>query len=196
SHACVSFLTPPAPTSIYTLYLHDALPICNSPNPVKGTYLWARTITSYTDGEEITTYNVSYNATDGQRGPQGPQGGTGTDGTGVSGTEVRYSQSASGTTVPTSGWKTTPHNPIQGQYNWTRTIVSYTDGTKSTSYSTSYNAKDGQKGDKGDTGTGVKSAVVSYRNHTSGTVTPPTTGWVSTPPTPIKGQYMWTRTIT
>src|SRR5699024_12310340 len=83
SHACVSFLTPPAPTSIYTLYLHDALPICNSPNPVKGTYLWARTITSYTDGEEITTYNVSYNATDGQRGPQGPQGGTGTDGTGV-----------------------------------------------------------------------------------------------------------------
>ena len=168
----------------------------NSPNPVKGTYLWARTITSYTDGEEITTYNVSYNATDGQRGPQGPQGGTGTDGTGVSGTEVRYSQSASGTTVPTSGWQTTPHNPIQGQYNWTRTIVSYTDGTKSTSYSTSYNAKDGQKGDKGDTGTGVKSAVVSYRNHTSGTVTPPTTGWVSTPPTPIKGQYMWTRTIT
>lgn len=168
----------------------------DSPSPVKGTYLWARTITSYTDGEKITTYNVSYNATDGQRGPQGPQGGTGTDGTGVSGTEVRYSQSASGTTVPTSGWQTTPHNPIQGQYNWTRTIVSYTDGTKSTSYSTSYNAKDGQKGDKGDTGTGVKSAVVSYRNHTSGTVTPPTTGWVSTPPTPIKGQYMWTRTIT
>src|SRR5699024_8397499 len=75
-------------------------------------------------------------------------------------------------------------------------FISYTDGTKSTSYSTSYNAKDGQKGDKGDTGTGVKSAVVSYRNHTSGTVTPPTTGWVSTPPTPIKGQYMWTRTIT
>ena len=88
----------------------------------------------------------------GPQGPQGPQGGTGNDGTGVSGTEVRYSQSTSGTTVPTSGWQTTPHDPIQGQYNWTRTIVSYTDGTKSTSYSTSYNAKDGQKGDKGEQG--------------------------------------------
>lgn len=166
-----------------------------SPNPVKGTYLWARTITSYTDGEEITTYNVSYNATDGQRGPEGPQGGTGTDGTGVSGTEVRYAQSISGTTVPTSGWQENPVPPTQGQYNWTRTIVNYTDGTKSTSYSTSYNAKDGVKGDKGDEGKGILSTDVTYQNHTNGT-TAPTGTWNTTIPTPVKGQYLWTRTVT
>lgn len=168
-----------------------------SPNPVKGTYLWVRTITNYTDGEKITTYNVSYNATDGQRGPEGPQGSTGNDGTGVSGTEVRYSQSTSGTTVPTSGWQTAPHDPIQGQYNWTRTIISYTDGTKSTSYSTSYNAKDGQKGDKGDKGDqgkGISSTSVTYQASSSGTTTPTGT-WLTNIPTVSENQYLWTRTI-
>ena len=119
------------------------------PTPIKGQYMWTRTTTTYTDNSEIITYSVAYNALDGQKGETG---GKGDEGTGISSTVIRYFQSTSGTTPPTGSGATTPPTPIQGQYNWTKTVITYTDGTSSTAWSTSYNAKDGQKGDKGDTG--------------------------------------------
>lgn len=110
------------------------------PTPVKGQYLWTRTVITYTDGSTpTTTYSVAYNATDG------------TDGVGVSTTTVDYAQTTSGTTTPT-GWNSTRPAPIKGQYLWTRTIITYTDGTKSTAYSTSYSALDGVKGEQGPQG--------------------------------------------
>ena len=39
----------------------------------------------------------------------------------------------------------------------------------------------------------ILSSVIEYAQHTSG-VTPPTAGWQLTIPTPIAGQYIWTRT--
>lgn len=113
------------------------------PTPIQGRFLWTRTVTSYSDGTNATTYSIAYNATDGQRGD---------DGNGIDSTEVRYQQTTSGTAIPTGTWSTTIPTPVQGRYLWTRTIVSYTDGTSSTSYNTSYYATDGQKGDKGDPG--------------------------------------------
>ncbi|MEH7223848.1 phage tail spike protein [Bacillus sp. JJ1566] len=113
------------------------------PTPVKGQYLWTRTITTYSDASNVTTYSVSYNATDGQHG---------TDGKGIKSTVITYQLHTNGTTVPTGTWLANPPSPVQGRYLWTRTVISYTDGTSSTSYSTSYHATDGQKGDKGDKG--------------------------------------------
>ena len=115
----------------------------SSPNPVKGRYLWTRTVTTYTEGNPIPTYAVAYNATDGQNG---------SDGTGIDSTEIRYQQSTSGNQVPTGTWHTTIPNPVEGSYLWTRTLITYTDDTTSTSYSTSYYATKGEKGDKGDKG--------------------------------------------
>ena len=43
-------------------------------------------------------------------------------------------------------------------------------------------------------GVGVKSTVITYANSTSGT-TAPSTGWTSSVPTPVKGQYLWTKTV-
>ncbi len=139
----------------------------NSPSPVKGQYLWTRTVTTYTEGNPITTYAVAYNALDGQRGEAGATGGKGTDGTGISSTVIRYFQSTSGTTTPTGDGSTTPPTPIQGQYNWTRTVITYTNGTNSTAWSTSYNAKDGLKGDKGDTGSQGVSPIVGLLTNES-----------------------------
>src|SRR5699024_4445229 len=126
-------------------------------------------------GNPITTYAVAYNALDGQRGATG---GKGDEGTGISNTVIRYFQSTSGTITPSGDGSATPPTPIQGQYNWTRTVITYTDGTKSTAWSTSYNAKDGKKGDtgatgstgpKGDAGKGITDQTVTYQNHTNGT---------------------------
>ena len=43
-------------------------------------------------------------------------------------------------------------------------------------------------------GVGVTSTVITYANSTSGT-TAPSTGWTSSVPSPVKGQYLWTKTV-
>ncbi|MGD6994007.1 phage tail spike protein [Sutcliffiella horikoshii] len=113
------------------------------PTPVKGRYLWTRTILNFNDASDTTTYSVSYLATDGQ---------SGRDGKGIESTSVRYQLHTSGSSAPTGTWLDNPPTPIQGRFLWTRTIITYSDSTNSVSYSTSYLATDGQKGDKGDTG--------------------------------------------
>lgn len=47
---------------------------------------------------------------------------------------------------------------------------------------------------RGDNGVGVISTVITYANSTSGT-TAPSTGWTSSVPTLVKGQYLWTKTV-
>lgn len=123
------------------------------PTPIKGQYLWTRTRTTYTDNSVIPTYSVAYNATDGQNG---------NDGKGINSTVVTYQLGASGTTAPKGTWLSEPPTPVQGQYLWTKTVINYTSGNPSISYSTSYHATDGQKGDKGDTGdSGADAKVVT-----------------------------------
>ena len=43
-------------------------------------------------------------------------------------------------------------------------------------------------------GDGVTSTVITYTNSTSGTIAP-STGWTSSIPSPVKGQYLWTKTV-
>lgn len=154
------------------------------PSIIKGQYLWTRTVTTYTDSTNSTTYSVAYSALDGQKGEPGSEGAPGADGTGISSTTVSYAQTTSGTATPSaSDWVATRPAPIKGQYLWTRTVINYTDGTSSTAYSTSYSALDGQKGEpgtpgiQGPPGTDGKSQVIHVRysanaNGSSMTTTP------------------------
>ncbi|MGD6778843.1 phage tail spike protein [Sutcliffiella horikoshii] len=52
----------------------------------------------------------------------------------------------------------------------------------------------GPQGPPGADGKGIDSTAVSYQLHTSGVIAPTGT-WLSSPPTPEKGKYLWTRTI-
>ncbi|WP_270249683.1 hypothetical protein [Lactococcus lactis] len=47
---------------------------------------------------------------------------------------------------------------------------------------------------KGNDGVGIKTTVITYAISTSGT-TAPTTGWTSSVPSLVKGQYLWTKTV-
>ncbi|MCT0086720.1 hypothetical protein EFK44_13375, partial [Lactococcus lactis subsp. lactis] len=53
---------------------------------------------------------------------------------------------------------------------------------------------DGKDGIAGKDGVGIKTTVITYAISTSGT-TAPTTGWTSSVPSLVKGQYLWTKTV-
>ena len=148
-------------------------------------YLWTRTIITYTDNTTSTSYSI------GKVGATGAKGDKGDAGRGISSTAVSYQASTSGTTVPTGTWGTTIPSVSANQYLWTRTVITYTDGTASTSYSI---GKMGANGATGAAGKGIKSTAVTYQASTSGT-TVPTGTWGTAIPSVSANQYLWTRTI-
>lgn len=156
------------------------------PTVAAGHYLWTKTVINYTSGEPTTSYSVSM------------MGKTGANGTSISITSksVTYQIGTSGTTTPTGTWQATVPTLESGKYLWTKTYVKYSDSSETTSYAVSYCAKDGAKGDKGDTGAagkGISSTTIDYQKSTSGT-TVPTGTWSTTIPTVAAKEYLWTRT--
>ena len=129
------------------------------------------------------------------------KGDDGADGKGIKSTAVTYQVSTSGTTPPTGTWSGSIPSVAANQYLWTRTVITYTDNTTSTSYSVGKMGANGAKGDKGDTGPagadgdGIVSVSNTYQIGSSGT-TAPTGSWSATVPSPQKGKYLWTKTVT
>lgn len=83
---------------------------------------------------------------DGVDGVDGADGRDGADGVGVQSTAVSYNTSSSGTTVPVGGWSDVIPSVSPGFYLWTRTTISYTDGTSSTSYTAARQGANGSDG--------------------------------------------------
>lgn len=114
----------------------------------------------------------------------------GVDGKGITNSVITYQASSSGSSIPTGEWISNIPTVSSGQYLWTRTITTFTDGTSSTGYSI---GKIGENGAKGTDGKGIKATEITYQAHTSGTAVPTGT-WVSTIPNVAANQYLWTRT--
>ena len=127
-------------------------------------------------------------------GATGAQGETGATGNGVKSTAVTYAASSSGTDIPASGWDTSIPTVSAGQYLWTRTIITYTDGSTSTSYSVGMMGATGATGSTGASGKGVSATDVTYQKGSSGT-SAPTGTWSSSIPSVSAGEYLWTRTV-
>lgn len=134
------------------------------PTVSAGQYLWTRTVITYTNNDTSTSYSV------GMMGATGAQGGTGAAGKGVKSTEIRYQASSSGTTTPTGTWLTSVPAVSEGQFLWTRTVITYTDNTTSTSYSVGKMGEKGDKGDKGDTGDAGADAITMTVTSSAGTI--------------------------
>ncbi len=121
----------------------------------------SQTTTSSADGgNNIYTFtdasgNVStITVKNGSKGSTGSNGINGKDGTSVSisSTSVTYQVSSSGTSTPTGTWSTSIPSTSAGQYLWTKTVVTYSDGKSTTSYSVSRNGTNGAKGSNGSNG--------------------------------------------
>lgn len=94
------------------------------------------------------------------------KGQTGQNGTSVtvSSTSVTYQVGTSGTTKPTGEWKTEVPNVANGQFLWTKTVVNYSDGKSTESFSVSY------KGTNGINGTNGKDAITMAITSSGGTI--------------------------
>lgn len=120
------------------------------------------------------------------------RGSNGSNGTSVtiSSTSVTYQVSTSGTTAPTGAWADNPPTVPAGQYLWTKTVVTYSDGKSTTAYAVSRSGTNGSNG----TSVTVKSTSITYQVGTSGT-TKPTGTWSATVPSTSAGQFLWTKTV-
>lgn len=119
------------------------------PALTKGKYLWTKTVWTYTDNTSETGYQKTYIARDGNDGNDGIPG---KDGVGIKTTTITYASSTSGTTKPTSGWTSTIPSVPAGQYLWTKTVWTYTDGTSETGYSVAKMGETGPQGPQGERG--------------------------------------------
>lgn len=127
------------------------------PSVPNGQFLWTKTVVNYSDGKSTEAYSVSY------KGTNGTNGSNGTSVT-VSSTSVTYQAGTSGTTPPTGTWSPTVPNVANGQYLWTKTVVNYSDGKSTESYSVSY------KGTNGINGTNGKDAITMAITSSGGTI--------------------------
>ena len=101
-------------------------------------FLWTRTVWTFSDNTTKTGYSI------GKIGETGGQGPTGATGNGIASTSINYAASTSGTTIPTSGWTAAIPTVPAGQFLWTRTRFTYTNGNTNDGYAV---AKQGEKGD-------------------------------------------------
>lgn len=153
------------------------------PTVPAGQFLWTRVVVEYSNSVTVTSYSVSY---------QGQDGSSGEDGKGISTVAVAYQSSSNGTTAPSGTWHSTIPTVDPGEYLWTRTITTYTDGTSTTAYSVGKMGSDGQNGTDG---VGIKSTTITYQAGSSQTVTP-TGDWTEDIPTLSSDlPYLWTRTV-
>ena len=98
--------------------------VTSIPSVAAGSYLWTRTIITYTDKTSTTSYAV------------GKMGSTGATGKGIKSTSITYQAHSNGTTAPTGTWTSNiPQTSASKPYLWSRTVLTYTDNTTSTTYS-------------------------------------------------------------
>lgn len=136
--------------------------------------------------DELTFINVN----------DGINGSKGADGNGIASTAITYQAGTSATVAPTGTWSSSPVSVPAGQFLWTRTIFTYTDTTTKTIYNVSRQGADGAKGADGiagKDGVGISSTVITYGLSANETTQPTT--WTANPPTLVKGQYLWTKTV-
>ena len=94
-----------------------------------------------------------------------------------------------------------PNIPVvnPGEYLWTRTTWFYSDGTSEQGFSVAKMGEQGPKGDRGNdglpgkNGIGIRSTSVLYGLSASETVPP--AAWYQNPPSLVKGQWFWTKTV-
>lgn len=114
-----------APTSGYTQSV---------PSVAEGSFLWTKTVWTYTDGTNETGYSVA---------KQGVKGADGKDGKSITDSKQEWAASTSGTTAPTT-WQTTIPTVTAGQYLWSRITETWSDNSKTYKFTIGKIGENGQ----------------------------------------------------
>lgn len=140
-----------------------------------GWYMWSRTKIIYSD--DSTSYTKAACIT----------GGTGGTGIGVKSIIEEYYLSSSATSLLNGSWSTIRPTWRNGWYIWTRSVITYTNGTSTT---TAAICVTGERGQKGDSGVGIRS-VTNYYAVSSSNTTQPTSWSTSIPTMTATNKYLW-----
>ena len=162
----------------------SASQMTETPSKYIGTYV------DFTQTDSDDPKKYSWQQLEGSQGPQGKQGISGTNGADgkTSYLHIKYSN---------DGGKTFTGNSGEDIGAYIGTCVDYAkdDPTSVGMYKwAKIKGEAGAKGEKGDTGKGVKSTAVTYQVSSLGTAIPAGT-WSSSIPSASAGQYLWTRTV-
>lgn len=104
------------------------------------------------------------------KGVQGDKGNTGATGNGISKADITYASSSSNTSAPTSGWQNTLPSVSPGQYLWTKTVFTYTNGGTATQYSVAKQGNTGAAGADAITVSITSSNGTVFKNNSGSTV--------------------------
>lgn len=162
----------------------SASQMTETPSKYIGTYV------DFTQTDSDDPKKYSWQQLEGSQGPQGKQGISGINGADgkTSYLHIKYSN---------DGGKTFTGNSGEDIGSYIGTCVDYAkdDPTSVGAYKwAKIKGETGAKGEKGDTGKGVKSTAVTYQVSSSGTAIPTET-WSSSVPSASAGQYLWIRTV-
>ena len=147
-----------------------------SPTWVNGKYIWSKTRVIYT------------NTTTWESDPVCISGGKGENGLGIQSVIEEYYLSTSSSSLIGGSWSTSAPAWVNGKYIWTRSVITYTDGSSTTTDAIC------ATGAKGETGIGVKSYREQYYLSTSYS-RPAGGSWSYNVPSWTDGKFMWTRTV-
>lgn len=138
-----------------------------APTWVDGTYMWTKTVVTYSSGDPSESTPVCITGAKGSTGAAGSNGSNGTNGTngvGVKSIVEQYYQSTSATALSGGSWSSTYPGWVDGRYIWTKSVITYTNnesvdttpicvsGSKGATGQKGDTGDKGDKGDKGDTG--------------------------------------------
>mgnify|MGYP000143855992 CR=1 FL=1 len=175
-------------TYFHIKYAAVSNPTASQMTEVPNTYIGTYVDFTAADSADPAKYTWSrFQGIQGEKGTQGIPGTNGVNGR-TSYLHIKYSN---------DGGKTFTGNSGEDIGAYIGTCVDYAkdDPTSVGTYKwAKIKGEAGAKGDKGDTGKGVKSTSVAYQVSTSGT-TVPTGTWSGSVPSASAGQYLWTRTI-
>ena len=130
--------------------------------PTSTQFAWTRTTTTYSDGTTAVTYTVG-----------GKTGSNGTSPT-VTNSKTQYQKSTSGTTVPTGTWSDSALAPDTSNYVWTKTTITYSDGSTAVSYAVA--GKQGAQGPQGNPGAAGADAITMAITTNNGNIFKNSTG--------------------
>lgn len=146
----------------------------DAPTWKEGYYIWSRTHVVYTDENDEYTNAACIT------------GSTGSTGNGVKSIVEEYYRSLYSDSLSGGSWSTNRPAWVDGTYVWTRSHITYTNGTST------YTSAVCVTGAKGSTGNGIKTIVKEYYKSTSSTSLVGGS-WSTDVPTWTNGTYIWTR---
>ena len=137
---------------------------------------------------------------DGVNGKDGANGKDGKDGVGVSAITEQYYLSTSATALVGGTWSGTVPTWVDGRFMWTRSVITYTNGTTVNTNPKCVTGAKGSTGSAGSPGAAGKDGIsitkvdVMYYQSTSATALSGGS-WLTAAPAWVSGRFFWEKTV-